>query len=88
MLRKMIENEAVLNDWSISYARDILQKAKLIFKWAYGEGLVEPVVYERLNTADRGVRRTPEDRKGRRDSTDSRCRAGPGCRDPANTAVD
>lgn len=47
-LRRTIEREADTRGWSLRYARDVLSKAKAIFKWGKNEELISSTAYERI----------------------------------------
>ena len=58
-LRRLIEAEAERKDWSLRYAKDVLAKVKLLYRWAAAEELVDVAAYNRLAVCEiREGRRT------------------------------
>ncbi len=51
-LRRTIEREAEERGWSLRYTRDVLSKAKAVYKWGKNEELVSSAAYERLRDVE------------------------------------
>lgn len=51
-LRKLLESEAVKENWSLSYTRMQLSRVKMIYKWAAAEELVSITAFQRLEVVE------------------------------------
>ena len=51
-LRRTIEHAAEEKGWSLRYARDVLSKAKSIYKWGKNEELISSAAYERIRDVE------------------------------------